>query len=432
MKARMLGYWRTAAFVLGISIFFALSSPTPLFAGDWTPSTSDENGENSPARCDNGLVTGLACSGRYCDNVSLQCSDNQATEGRDWSPYFSEENNEGYTCPNGEFIQSVRCSGKFCDNVSVRCAKALEVESDPNSCYWRPGVSEEGGGKTEFGTGTHLRGLRCRGKYCDALETYVCPTQEKICDSEECKAEQARKFAPVLKFDQEQANANKCFPSDAGQYWDTRKSGNRNRVCNESADSLLGGQIPIYYEYKDCSQDSTVIMYWFFYGFQDTCSPGMGSHNADWERVAVKIKNGRLERVLYFQHGGSYTRQGNDMQVVDGTHPVAYVGKNSHGSYHDDGGSGSCLYFEDYRNQGGKQYSLNTWDNLVPLSEQNDSPEWMKSWDNANFDGIPSPLRRGINLCSMPGCQGNDVKIGSALCLGQCGCSKSSIGSMPF
>lgn len=37
---------------------------------------------------------------------------------------------------------------------------------------------------------------------------------------------------------------------------------------------------------------------------------------------------------------------------VDGTHPIVYSGKNSHGSYHDDGGSGGCCYWEDFRKPG--------------------------------------------------------------------------------
>ena len=418
--------------VLSLSLFQTRAFETQLMAGEWTPSTSEEAGENSPARCESRLVSGLKCSGRYCDDVSLQCGDQLPLETKSWSPYFSEESKEGYTCPNGEFIQGVRCHGKYCDSLSVQCARDLNAESEPKGCYWKPDLSEENGGTLEFGQGTHLKGLRCRGKYCDGLQAYVCPSPKPICDTDECKVEQAKRFAPILRFDQEQAQPNKCFPSDAGDYWDKRSSGNRDRVCNESADSLQNGQIPIYYAYQDCSQDSTVIMYWFFYGYQDTCSPGVGNHDADWERVAVKIVDGKLQRVLYFQHGGSYTRQGKDLEVIDGTHPVAYVGKNSHGSYHDGGGSGSCLYFEDFRNSGRKQYNLNTADSLIPLSNSLDAPEWMRSINHKNFDGIPGPLARGINLCSMPGCVGNDFNLGDALCFGSCGCKKSSIGSAPF
>ncbi len=410
-----------------LSIWF-LSLVTPLSANTWTPSTSEENGENSPAVCGEGLATGLKCQGRYCDNVSLQCDNSTPSQGGQWSPYFSEENS-ALTCPDGQYVKGLRCTGRYCDGVSVQCANADVRET---SCQWRPSLSEENGGAYDFGKGTYIKGLKCEGRYCDNISAYVCRTEAKVCDTQECKVAQAKKFAPILKFDQKQAEPQKCFPSDPGQYWDARKNGDKGIICNESVDSLTNGEIPIYYEYQDCSGDSTVIMYWFFYGFQDTCSPGLGSHPADWERVAVKIKNGKLERVMFYQHGGFYTKNLGNFELVDGTHPVAFVGKNSHGSYHDRGGSGSCLYFEDYRNPGGNNYSLHTEQNLVALHRGPDAPEWMTSGDSSNFDGIPSPLARNTNLCALEGCRGEDFQIGSALCFGQCGCSKSDIGKSPF
>lgn len=413
-----------------LCILYIFVCASPVLATHWTESTSDEDGKDSKAICENSVATGLKCKGRYCDNVSLGCSEGLATQTNQWSPSFSEEDKDGYVCPNGEFVQGLRCEGKFCDNVAVQCARTPELET--KSCEWRAGISEENGGTLEFGQGVYLKGLKCQGKYCDRLEPYVCKTEEVVCESEECKFEQAKKFAPVLKFDKSQADSKKCFPSDPGPYWDARKDGDKSVICNEDPDSLSGGQIPIYYQYQDCSADSTVIMYWFFYGYQDTCSPGLGSHHADWERVAVRIKNGKLQHVKYYQHKGNYTKKPENIQFFEGTHPVAFVGKNSHGSYHDDGGSGSCLYFEDYRNPGKKPYVLQTKENLVPLHRGPGAPEWMTAKDSKNFDGIPSPLARNINICAMEGCMGKDVKIGSALCFGTCGCSKSDIGDSPF
>lgn len=412
--------------ILGLLLFLSCQS---LWANGWTPKTSDEDGLNTKAVCQNSVATGLKCEGRYCDSVSLKCSDELDVSSHQWSPRFSEEQ-DGYICPPDEFVQSIRCDGDYCDNVAVQCARAPDLKT--NSCEWRAAISEENGGTADFGKGVYLKGLRCHGRYCDNLQPYVCKTEEKVCDTDECKAEQARKFAPVLKFDKKQAEKNKCFPSDPGPYWDARKSGDKSLICNESPDTLEGGQIPIYYEYQDCSADSTVIMYWFFYGFQDTCSPGLGSHHADWERVAVRITNGKLERVMYYQHKGHYTKTGKNIQLVNGTHPVAFVGKNSHGSYHDDGGSGSCLYYEDYRNPSSNPYTLKTEENLIPLGRGPGVPEWMTAKDSSNFDGITTPLARGTNICALEGCQGRDFQIGSALCFGTCGCSKSDIGSSPF
>jgi hypothetical protein len=427
IKGKTRRFWK--GWVLLVSLLLLQDFGKPLCADVWTPFTSEEQGEASPALCPSGTVSGLRCTGRYCDNLALKCT-NEATGGeRSWTGYVSEEGGEAL-CPSGQWADGVRCSGRYCDNLSVRCVGASQLNAD--RCYWAPSVSEENGGTIDFGSGTYLKGVRCRGRYCDEVEPYICQTAKPACTDEACRAEQAQRFAPVLRFDQVQGAPDKCLPGDAGDYYELRKSGSKERVCNTDISSIENGRVPIYYAYQDCSLDTTVIMYWFFYGYQDTCTGSLGSHDADWERVAVKIRNNRVERVQFYQHGGHYTRTPGELEFVDGTHPVAYVGKNSHGSYHDSGGSGSCLYFEDYRNPGSRDLRMQTWKNLVELKNTPEAPEWMRTQSDVYFDGIPGPLARGINLCALPGCDGKDFQIGSALCFGQCGCSKSSIGDAPF
>jgi hypothetical protein len=417
--------WLTRAYALSVVVYLLHTASAG--AQSWTPFVSEEQGEGSPAQCA-GAVSGLRCSGRYCDNVSLQCAASQAADGA-WGPYFSEEWPHEHVCPEGQFVTGLRCSGRYCDNLSLRCGRVPDLFSQ--RCYWTDEISEERGGTIELGAGVYLRGIRCGGRYCDNLRSYVCEAEKYECSSPACRAEQARRFAPLLRFDQVQGSDEKCFPGDAAAYYEARKAGSRARICNTDAGSIERGEVPIYYEYQECGPEHAVIMYWFFYGYQDTCTGDLGSHDADWERVAVKLWRGRLERVLYFQHKGSYTRQGRELSYFEDTHPVAFVGKNSHGSYHDDGGSGSCLYFEDYRNPGGRNLSMQTWRNLVELSDAWHAPEWMRTRSAEYFDGIAAPLARDIDLCSLPGCVGNDTRIG-ALCFGQCGCSKSTIGDAPF
>lgn len=73
----------------------------------------------------------------------------------------------------------------------------------------------------------------------------------------------------------------------------------------------------------------------------------------------LKVLNGnQVDRVIFYQHDGWYTRNPGRYEVFESEHPVAYVGKLRHGTYHDDGGSGTCCYFEDYRNPGWK-FNLN-------------------------------------------------------------------------
>ena len=122
-------------------------------------------------------------------------------------------------------------------------------------------------------------------------------------------------------------------------------------------------------------------------------------HHGDWERILVTLSEdkSKIAAVTYFQHSGWYTRlaEGGDRDrapkagasykpgftVFGNYHPVVYVGKQQHGSYHHEGGTGSggisfCGYFEDYRhNEGNQDLCLDTWKNLVSLDEK--AEPWM-------------------------------------------------------
>lgn len=59
-----------------------------------------------------------------------------------------------------------------------------------------------------------------------------------------------------------------------------------------------------------------------------------------------------MHEVMFGQKKGWYTRIPGHYEVVNVTHPVAYVGRASHGFYHDDGGTNTCCYYEDTRDPG--------------------------------------------------------------------------------
>lgn len=186
------------------------------------------------------------------------------------------------------------------------------------------------------------------------------------------------------------------------------------------------------------------VMYWWFYGWNNYCGGTWGGeHHADWERVNVKVVDGQLDRVMFFQHSGWYTKnpfgyeawelhlnpdgvfEGGPRQAgVPGEyHPFVYVGKAAHGSYHDSGGGAgsTCCYWQDYRNPGTLYYAKKgfTWLNLVPLTDDEGSPEWMKydgewggcCWDDYGgygYDGIRAPLFQSYSddPGNIPGCEG--------------------------
>lgn len=69
----------------------------------------------------NGVVTGLAASGKYSDNIELLCSPLSFSSGHGWSSckwtgWFSEEAGYNYF-PAGYYATGVQCSGSYCDNL---------------------------------------------------------------------------------------------------------------------------------------------------------------------------------------------------------------------------------------------------------------------------------------------------------------------------
>jgi hypothetical protein len=397
----------------------------------WTAPNSEEQGDNTNAVCSDGLINGLRCTGRYCDNVAVSCHSPFQTTNPDWSRYFTDGDPDRAICPQNKFVTALKCDGRYCDNVAIRCEQVQDFKH--HNCYWTSWFSEENGGTLELPESTYLAGLKCSGSYCDEKSAYICQTQPAESHHDQGDVDQiAQRFAPLLRFDQKQGSPEKCFPSSAAEYFKARKSGSNAQICNTNYQAVEQGQISTYYTYSQCGSNELVIMYWFFYGYQDTCTGSLGSHDADWERIAVKIRDGELHRVMYFQHSGHYTRNPGRFETYLGDHPIVYVGKNSHGSYHDDGGTGSCLYFEDYRNPGSNDFRMATWENLVHLTDKPTSPEWMRYKGSEYWDGISAPLARNTQLCSMAGCRGKDFSLGTTLCFGQCGCEKSDIGDFPF
>jgi hypothetical protein len=153
----------------------ASRAPRPLDLGHltapaalWTSPVSEESAV--PAYCPNGhAMTGVQCTGRYCDNVAMRCDTTARTPTRVWwTGWFSDENTTSATCPGG-LVTGVQCSGRYCDNVRLECMSY--AGASPYGCTWTGGVSEEQPA-TYFGK--FVAGARCSGDYCDSLSFLVC------------------------------------------------------------------------------------------------------------------------------------------------------------------------------------------------------------------------------------------------------------------
>jgi hypothetical protein len=147
-----------------------LLAPLPGFADFWTGYTSEEY---PPVRChQGGIMSGVACTGRYCDNMALLCSQTYYSYAlRFWSPFISEEAPHSYICPSGGFLTALACSGRYCDNIAVECAPL--VNRGRIACYWTESISEEEG-ELIFPAGYYAAGVSCTGRYCDNVAFYVC------------------------------------------------------------------------------------------------------------------------------------------------------------------------------------------------------------------------------------------------------------------
>ena len=154
-----------------------------LVYGDWTPSTSEEN---APVVCRPGeVVDGFRCQGRYCDNIALHCvkpfrsSQRLSSQRIKWSKQFSEEGNNREYCSAG-FLTGIACSGRYCDNISFECSEVGavsnegDVTTDTTNCDWLNVTLSEEQGKMFFDEGEYATGIECDGSNCDNKRFRVC------------------------------------------------------------------------------------------------------------------------------------------------------------------------------------------------------------------------------------------------------------------
>jgi hypothetical protein len=88
-----------------------------------------------------------------------------------WTQPFSEETQTPTLCPTGSWVTGLSCSGGYCDNVSLECTYITGRSA--SDCQWSPWVSDE---TPSWGApaGYFLRGAKCRGWWCDDFSLYYC------------------------------------------------------------------------------------------------------------------------------------------------------------------------------------------------------------------------------------------------------------------
>lgn len=217
--------------------------------------------------------------------------------------------------------------------------------------------------------------------------------------------ELAQRFAPRLRFD----GSAHGYPMSADEFYTTVVKNGGAVIQNTDSGTLLSGNIPIYYQVVRCGNQAR-IKYWFFYGYQQSCDQfNNGSHNGDWEDITVVVSEdqSRVASVSYSMHGLQYTRltARGGVAIEETTHPVIYVGKNTHANFFNQGGSGAadnCIPWEEYRNNtyGAR---LDSWKKLVDLNGNSES--WIQADRTIDFnwgpDGVSNHPTRKAPTCDM-------------------------------
>ncbi|KAK7082495.1 hypothetical protein SK128_013203 [Halocaridina rubra] len=243
--------------------------------------------------------------------------------------------------------------------------------------------------------------------------------------------ELARRHAPFLRFHKTAGTDDFCFPHNATEYYNVRDNEDWSRQCNLDYASIQGGNIPTYWHAQPCGNHLHVA-FWSFFGYNQKCDGVSGARDAWWEFLVVKIRDWEssphLHEVMFGQKQGWYTRIPTQYEIIDEYHPVAYVGRASHGFYHDDGGTNTCCYFQDTRNPGEPDMWMRTWENLVELRKDGNGEEWMTDPGTDHWNGILAPTYRDDwDLCNLEGCKGSFLQACTTS-----GCAKSDIGDDPF
>ncbi|MGE3547714.1 MAG: Vps62-related protein [Kofleriaceae bacterium] len=85
-----------------------------------------------------------------------------------------------------------------------------------------------------------------------------------------------------------------------------------------------------YVHAKPASGSGIDIQYWVFFPYNN----GINKHEGDWEHVTISTDEyGLLRSAWYAQHNGGEVLDEDELQYVDGTHPIAYSALGSHASY---------------------------------------------------------------------------------------------------
>lgn len=136
----------------------------------WTGYTSEEF---PPLQCDSTyVINGLECSGGFCDNIRVNCTNTGVAQGASYfTSTFSEEGTNYRYCGANEWVTGIACYGSSCDNVALECTSI--PSRTVGACAWSAYITD-GSGPFQAPAGYYVRGAQCRGSFCDDMRFYYC------------------------------------------------------------------------------------------------------------------------------------------------------------------------------------------------------------------------------------------------------------------
>ena len=153
-------------------------SAAPAFAQSFTISEEDP-----PASCDNALIArSFLCEGDFCDNITFECQFLTSNTGRrQWTHWVESDGraradcadplNNGRAFPN-TVMTGLACRGGNCDDVSVECTFLGDFERDDGNCF--DITVSDGDSLLRLPFRTAIRALTCEGRHCDNVTVTLC------------------------------------------------------------------------------------------------------------------------------------------------------------------------------------------------------------------------------------------------------------------
>jgi hypothetical protein len=142
---------------------------------------------------------------------------------------------------------------------------------------------------------------------------------------------------------------------------DSARPGEPNNLAN----------VPVYFEFLS----GRYVQYYFFYANDDAQPINFADHEGDWERIAIDLDaSNQPVQVAYYTHGcDPKIYSWANVPKVNGTHPIVWSAKGTHGSWHEvgDGSRDTCNSVggvgEDQLSDSGPRW--NTWTHMVNANQ---------------------------------------------------------------